>query len=136
MCLNYFLWSKMATGHFEEIGAWSQILQIMANSTPFYLSFDNHDSPGSVVYRNGKFLALIALWVYKNSKHEFCVFAYKHALWCKSRSSLNENCHWWWQSTQIELFWDLSSSFSMYLLLSTQEHTIPLCVEILQICFD
>ena len=30
-------------------------------------------------------------WVYKNSKHEFCVFASKHALSCKNRSSLNEN---------------------------------------------
>jgi hypothetical protein len=47
-------------------------------------------------------------WVYKNSKHKFCVFASKHDLWCKNRSSLNENCHWWWKSTQIELFlWDL-----------------------------
>ena len=35
-------------GHFEEIGAWSQILQIVANSTLFYLTFDTHDSPGAV----------------------------------------------------------------------------------------
>ena len=35
-------------GPFEEIGAWSQILQIVANSTLFYLSFDTHDSPGSI----------------------------------------------------------------------------------------
>ena len=85
-------------------------------------------------------------WVYKNSKHEFCVFASKHALLCKNRSSLNENCHWWWKSAQIELFlrpvntslhayFTLEKpSFSMYLL-STQEHTIPLCVKILQILF-
>ena len=35
-------------GHFEEIAAWSQILQIVGNSTLFYLSFDTHDSPGAV----------------------------------------------------------------------------------------
>ena len=46
-------------------------------------------------------------WVYKTSKHEFCVLASKHASLCKNRSSLNKNCHWWWKSTQIELFWDL-----------------------------
>ena len=46
-------------------------------------------------------------WVYKNSKHDICVFASKHVLWCKNRSSLDENCHWWWEYTQIELFWDL-----------------------------
>ena len=46
-------------------------------------------------------------WVYKNSKHEFCVLASKHALWCKNGSSLTKNCHWYWISTQIELFWDL-----------------------------
>ena len=32
-------------GHFEE---WSQILQIVGNSTLIYLSFDTHDSPGAV----------------------------------------------------------------------------------------
>ena len=35
-------------GHFEEMAAWLQILQIVGNSTVFYLSFDTHDSPGSV----------------------------------------------------------------------------------------
>ena len=35
-------------GHFEEMGAWLQILQIVGNSTLFYLLFDTHDSPGSV----------------------------------------------------------------------------------------
>jgi hypothetical protein len=25
------------------------------------------------------------IWVYKKSKHEFCVLASKHALWCKNR---------------------------------------------------
>ena len=28
-------------GHFEEMAAWSQILQIVGNSTLIYLSFDN-----------------------------------------------------------------------------------------------
>ena len=42
MCINYFSYSKMAiskckNGHFEEIGALLQILQIMGNSTLFYL---------------------------------------------------------------------------------------------------
>ena len=74
-------------------------------------------------------------WVYKKSKHEFCVLASKHALWCENRSSVNKNCHRWWKSTQIELFWDLfytslygdftvdNQVFPMYLL-STQVHTI------------
>ena len=62
--LNYFLPSKMAiseykNGHFEEIGAWLQILQMAGNSTLFYLSFDTHDSPGAVFI--WKFLALISL---------------------------------------------------------------------------
>ena len=35
-------------GHFEEMAAWSQILQIVSNSTLIYLSFDTHDSPGVV----------------------------------------------------------------------------------------
>ena len=35
-------------GHFEEIAAWSQILQIVGDSTVFYLTFDTHDSPGSI----------------------------------------------------------------------------------------
>ena len=40
-------------GHFEEMAAWLQILQIVANSTLFYLSFDTHDSPESVfIYKS------------------------------------------------------------------------------------
>ena len=88
-------------------------------------------------------------WVHKKSKHEFCVLASKHALWCKNRSSLNKNCHWWWKSTQIELFWDLFYKFNTSLYgdftienqvfqcfyFSTLEHTIPLCVKSLQILF-
>ena len=35
--------SKCKNGHFEEIGAWWQILQIMGNST-----FDTHVSHGAV----------------------------------------------------------------------------------------
>jgi hypothetical protein len=35
-------------GHFEEMAAWSQILQTMGNSTLIYLFFDTHDSPGAV----------------------------------------------------------------------------------------
>ena len=42
-------------GHFEEMGAWSQILQIVGNSTLFYLSFDTHASPGSVFVWKSKF---------------------------------------------------------------------------------
>ena len=34
--------------HFEEIAAWSQILQIVGISTLIYLPFDTHDSPGVV----------------------------------------------------------------------------------------
>ena len=37
---NYFFYFKMA--------AWLQILKIVGDSTLFYLSFDTHDSPGSV----------------------------------------------------------------------------------------
>ena len=48
-------------GHFEEMAAWSQILQIVGNSTLIYLSFDTHGSPGLSSYRNGKFLTLISL---------------------------------------------------------------------------
>ena len=69
--------------------------------------FENHLGMCNKIFY--EFMALGAVhtadtWVYKNSKHEFCVFTSKHALWCKKRSSTNENCHW---STQIELFWDL-----------------------------
>ena len=36
-------------GHFEEMAAWSQILQMVGNSTLIYhLSFDTNDSPGAV----------------------------------------------------------------------------------------
>ena len=35
-------------GHFEEMAAWSQIPQIVGNSTLIYLSFDTHDSPRAV----------------------------------------------------------------------------------------
>ena len=37
------------------MAAWSQILQIVGNSTLFYLSFDTHDSPGSVFIWKSKF---------------------------------------------------------------------------------
>ena len=42
-------------GHFEEMGALLQILQIVGNSTLFYLLFDTHDSPGSVFIWKSKF---------------------------------------------------------------------------------
>ena len=35
-------------GYFEEMAAWSQILQIVENFTLIYLSVDTHDSPGAV----------------------------------------------------------------------------------------
>ena len=35
-------------GHFEEMAAWSQILEVAGDSTQIYLSFDTHDSPGAV----------------------------------------------------------------------------------------
>ena len=41
--------------HFEEMGAWFQILQLAGNSTLFYQSFDTHDSPGSVFVWKSKF---------------------------------------------------------------------------------
>ena len=34
--------------HFEKMAAWSQILQIVGNSTLIYLSFDTHNSPGAI----------------------------------------------------------------------------------------
>ena len=54
---------ELKNGHFEEIGGWLQILQIVGNSTLFYLSFDTHDMTalGLLSYGNGKFLALISL---------------------------------------------------------------------------
>ena len=42
-------------GHFEEMAAWSQILQIVGNSTLFCLSFDTHDNPGSVFIYKSEF---------------------------------------------------------------------------------
>ena len=51
----YHYFFKMAVsvnqnGHFEEMEAWLQILQIVGNSTLLYqlLTLDNRDSPGSV----------------------------------------------------------------------------------------
>ena len=41
--------SEHKNGHFEKMAAWSQILQIVGNSTLIYLSFDTHDSPGAVL---------------------------------------------------------------------------------------
>ena len=57
---KYFLSLKMAillnqNGHFEEMGAWLQILQIVGNSTLFSLLFDTHDSPGPVFIWKFKF---------------------------------------------------------------------------------
>ena len=40
--------SEYKNGHFEEMAAWSQILQIVGNSILIYLSFGTHDSPGAV----------------------------------------------------------------------------------------
>ena len=37
------------------MAAWSQILQNVGNSTVFYISFDTHDSPGSVFVWKSKF---------------------------------------------------------------------------------
>ena len=37
------------------MAAWSQILQIVGNFTVFYLSFDTHDSPGSIFVWKSKF---------------------------------------------------------------------------------
>jgi hypothetical protein len=35
---------EFKNGNFEEMAAWSQILQIVGNSILIYLSFDNHDN--------------------------------------------------------------------------------------------
>ena len=68
-------------------------------------------------------------WVYKNSKHEFCVFASKHALWCKNWAFLRP------VNTSLHGDFTLENpSLSMYLL-SSQEHTVPLCLKILQFLF-
>ena len=42
-------------GHFEEMGAWLQILKIVGNSTLLYLFFDTHNSPGSIFIWKSKF---------------------------------------------------------------------------------
>ena len=59
--------SEYKNGHFEEIGAWSQILQIVGNSTPL----DTHDTRplGLSSYGNGKFIALIYICEYWFWKH-------------------------------------------------------------------
>ena len=44
-------------GHLEEIAAWSQILQIVGNSTLVCLSFDTHDSPGAVFVLKWEFFS-------------------------------------------------------------------------------
>ena len=52
--------SKMAipeykNGHFEEMAAWLQILEIVGNSTLIYLLFDTHDIPGHLCIEMGFF---------------------------------------------------------------------------------
>ena len=39
---------EFKNGNFEETAAWSQILQIVGNSTLIYPLFDTHDSSGVV----------------------------------------------------------------------------------------
>ena len=41
-------WGYVLKGHFEEMGAWLQILLIVGHSTLFYLIFDTYSGPGSV----------------------------------------------------------------------------------------
>ena len=66
--VNFFQNSKMAipeykNGHFEEIGGWSQILQIIGNSPLLYLSFDTHDSPGSIfIWKWENFSPHLLVW--------------------------------------------------------------------------
>ena len=48
-------------GHFEEMAAWSQILQIVGNST---YRLTPMTALGPSLYRNGKFLALMTLCVW------------------------------------------------------------------------
>ena len=43
------------------MAAWSQILNIVGNSALFYLSFDTHDSPGSVFIWKSKF-TIYKIW--------------------------------------------------------------------------
>ena len=51
-------------GHFEEMAAWSQILQIVGNSTLIYLSFDTHDSPGTVFIQKWEiFSPYLLVWI-------------------------------------------------------------------------
>ena len=85
-------------------------------------------------------------WVYKKSKHEFCVLDSKHALWCKNRSLLVKNCHWWWKPTQIGFFETCFTNLTLLFMVislhivnqvfqciyfSSQEYIIPWCVKIL-----
>ena len=49
-------------GHFEEMAAWSQILQIVGNSTLFYVSLDIHDSLGPSSYGSPNLLKDLELW--------------------------------------------------------------------------
>jgi len=42
-------------GHFDEMGAWLQTLQIEGHSTIFYPSSDTHDSPGSFFIWKSRF---------------------------------------------------------------------------------
>ena len=44
------------------MAAWSQILQIVGNSTLFYLSFDTHDNPGPVFIWKSEFLEDLEMW--------------------------------------------------------------------------
>ena len=68
MFSNYFQYSKTANllyknDCFEEICAWSLILEKESNSTTtFYLIFDTHDSPGFVF-----------IWKWKSYSHQLLV---------------------------------------------------------------
>ena len=44
--------------NFEEMAAWSQILQIVGNSTLITFSFVTHDSPGDIFIEKWEFLSL------------------------------------------------------------------------------
>ena len=43
--------SEYKNGHIEKMAAWSQILQIVGNSTLFHLPFVTYDSPGSLLIK-------------------------------------------------------------------------------------
>ena len=46
-----------------KMGAWLQILQVMGNSTLFYLLFDTHDIPGSIViWKSNLLLKDLEFW--------------------------------------------------------------------------